>query len=161
MIEKRHFRNWNPELAYDFVRLQEGESLSAYQDSGGIWTIGVGHTGSEVVEGMLITERKSRELFVRDMKRTADKLAARIHAPVSSNQYVAILSLAFNVGAGSVAGSNLVRQLNAGNERGAAAEFTNGWNTVKINGVRKVIPGLTARRKRERALFEQGIEDVF
>ena len=161
MIEKRHFRNWNPELAYDFVRTQEGESLSAYKDSGGIWTIGVGHTGSEVVEGMLITERKSRELFARDMKRTADKLGARIHAPVSAKQYVAILSLAFNVGTGSVAGSNLVRQLNLGNERGAAAEFTNGWNTVKVNGVRKVIPGLTARRKRERALFEQGIEDVF
>jgi len=158
MSEKRPFLEHDPEIAFDFVKEQEGESLTAYKDSGGIWTIGIGHTGSEVVEGMLITERKSREYAIRDMTLTAKSLGRRIHQPVSEKQYIALLSLAFNVGVSSVSGSNLVKQLNNGNEWGAAAEFTNGWNTVKVNGVRKIVPGLTARRKRERTLFEQGIE---
>lgn len=54
----------------NFIVQEEGERLTAYQDSVGIWTIGVGHTGwvdaKPVSRGMAISKDKSREILQAD-----------------------------------------------------------------------------------------------
>jgi lysozyme len=53
-------------LAAALIRVFEGIRLTAYQDSGGVWTIGIGHTGPEVVAGLTITADQAAELFATD-----------------------------------------------------------------------------------------------
>ena len=47
-----------------FIRREEGERLTAYADIIGVWTIGVGHTGTvdgkPVAKGMVISSDKSQ-----------------------------------------------------------------------------------------------------
>lgn len=46
----------------------EGLRLKAYQDSGGVWTIGWGHTGPEVVEGLIWTREQCVEALKCDLE---------------------------------------------------------------------------------------------
>ena len=46
--------------------------LTAYKDTRGIWTIGYGHTGTDVKEGTKITEAQANELLKSDSKIAAD-----------------------------------------------------------------------------------------
>lgn len=57
------------EKGINFLIQEEGEVLKAYKCAAGVWTIGVGHTGADVKEGMLITKEKSRELLKFDLRR--------------------------------------------------------------------------------------------
>ena len=43
------------QIAFDFIRRHEGLRLSAYKCTGGVSTIGYGHTGADVLPGMTIT----------------------------------------------------------------------------------------------------------
>jgi hypothetical protein len=68
--------------------------------------------------------------------------------PVTSNQFSALVSLAYNVGIGALRGSTLLRLLNARDYAGAANQFPR-WN----RGGGRVLPGLVKRRAAERDLF--------
>ena len=57
----------NPKiLAAALIRVFEGIRLTAYQDSGGVWTVGFGHTGPEVVQGYTVTADQAAELLAKD-----------------------------------------------------------------------------------------------
>jgi lysozyme len=92
-----------PGIAYDFVRDAEAERLTSYLDSGGVWTIGIGHTGPEVVKGLTITKRQSEIYLKEDMGIAARKLNARVNASViaelTDHQYAALISFVLNLGA--------------------------------------------------------------
>lgn len=45
----------------------EGLRLTAYQDTGGIWTIGFGHVGPEVHEGLVWTLQQAVDAFNEDI----------------------------------------------------------------------------------------------
>ena len=45
-----------------FIRTKEELRLKAYQDEAGVWTIGYGHTGPDVHEGLEITVDQARLL---------------------------------------------------------------------------------------------------
>ncbi len=45
----------------------EGLELKAYQDSVGVWTIGYGHTGTDVKPGLVITEAQASVLLAADV----------------------------------------------------------------------------------------------
>jgi len=55
-----------PELAANLIAVFEGCRLAAYQDTGGVWTIGIGHTGPDVTAGMTITQDQAQALFEQD-----------------------------------------------------------------------------------------------
>ena len=59
------------ENGLSFIRREEGERLMAYADVIGVWTIGVGHTGTvdgiSITKGMTITAEKSRVLMIADV----------------------------------------------------------------------------------------------
>jgi lysozyme len=147
------FGSYDPAIAVDFVRHWEGERLTAYQDSVGVLTIGVGHTGPDVHAGMKITRKKSAELLANDLARTAGALAPFVNVPISQGQYIALLSLSFNIGSLPRKAPTLMRKLNTKDYAGAAEEFL---DINRAGG--KVLAGLTRRRRAEHDLFLEGME---
>ncbi len=141
------------------IAQREGNKLTAYVDSVGVLTIGVGHTSSagapKVTKGMKITAAESDAILSRDLATFERAVEGTVKVPVNQSQFDALVSLAFNIGGGAFAKSSLVRKLNAGDTRGAADAFLS-WNKGKVNGKLVEIKGLTTRRKAERAQFLSG-----
>lgn len=140
--------SYDPAMASDFVKQFEGRELKAYRCSADRLTIGYGHTKG-VQEGDEISPAEAEQLLVEDLTAIADDLNRLVNVPVSEGQYVALLSLAFNVGASAVKKSTLLFHLNHGRYDEAAEEFDK-W--VYAGG--KVSEGLKRRRAAERELFE-------
>lgn len=130
------------------IRECEGFRSDAYRDAVGVWTIGYGHTGG-VRAGDRITPEQGESLLRADAGCAADAVARATVVPLTQGQFDALVSLTFNLGAPALEGSTLLRKLNAGDVAGAAAEFPK-W----CHAGNAVLPGLVARRARERALFE-------
>lgn len=127
----------------------EGLRLDAYQDSVGVWTIGFGHTPA--VPGSSITEDEADGLMASDLARfehSVNSFCANVET--TQNQFDAMVSFAYNLGASALGGSTLLRKHKAGDYDGAADEFLR-WN--KAGG--QVLSGLTRRREAERALYLQ------
>lgn len=123
--------------------LREGLKLKAYKDTKGIWTVGVGHTGPEVVEGLVITKEKAHELFQKDVAWAEDAVNL-VKVPLTQNQFDALVSFVFNIGTGAWKRSTMLKMLNAGDYVGAVKQFD-----------RWVIPKeITSRRMSEKAQFQ-------
>ncbi|MGA2369117.1 MAG: lysozyme [Candidatus Korobacteraceae bacterium] len=127
----------------------EGLRLTAYQDSIGKWTIGDGHTGPDVQPGLTITQEKASALLLQDVASAVAAVNRLVTVPLTQNQFDALVDFTFNEGSGNLARSTLLRELNAGNTAGAAAQFLM-W--VYARGVQ--LPGLLKRRQAEAALFQ-------
>jgi len=127
----------------------EGLRLTAYQDSVGVWTIGYGHTGPDVYPGLTITQEQASALLLQDVATAVATVNRLVTVPLTQNQFDALVDFVFNVGSGNFASSTLLRELNAGNTAGAAAQFLV-W--VYAGGVQ--VPGLLRRRQAEQALFQ-------
>lgn len=143
------FGEYAPECAMDFIEAWEGCELVAYKCPAGIWTIGVGHI-QDVTEHDEITHEQARELLRQDIEEVKRELAPFVNVHVTEGQYVALVSLAFNVGASYVVHNcpRLMRALNAGDVEQAAHQFL---DITKAGG--KELPGLVRRRKSEAKLF--------
>ena len=91
-----------PDAAIDIVTRWEGLKLKAYLCPAGVWTIGYGSTGPDVVKGLTITKAQAITLLRADLEIAADRIFARIGSVVtalSDNQYAALISFVFNLGA--------------------------------------------------------------
>ena len=141
------FSVWSPELAADFIEEFEGRRLKAYKCSAGKWTIGVGHT-KDVKEGDIITNEEATRLFHLDLHSHARGLAPAIKVPVTKNQFIALLSLAFNIGVTNAKNSDAVAYLNKQEYQNSADAFLN-WR--RAGG--KISNELVRRRNAERKLF--------
>jgi len=134
------------------IARREGNKLKAYKDSVGVLTIGVGHTSAagppKVVSGMTITAQESDDILSRDLALFEKAVSSAVKVPLKQNEFDALVSLAFNIGAGAFSKSTLVKKLNAGDRAGAADQFLV-WN--KAGG--KVLKGLASRRADERKQF--------
>lgn len=132
----------------------EGLRLRAYQDTGGIWTIGFGntknpYTGEKVKQGDVISRQTAIDWLKEDIRIRVGAIKKLIKVPVNDNQLAALTSLAYNIGLGAFQRSTLLRLLN---EKAPLTEVANQflrWNKVKGKEVR----GLTNRRIEERKLF--------
>lgn len=124
----------------------EGLKLRAYQDTGGVWTIGYGHTRN-VGPGQVITQEYATTLLNADIQ--AAMVVVNQHClPCTQGQFDALTDFVFNVGAVQFLSSHLFTYHKTGQYDKAADEFPK-WKYD--NG--KVIPGLVARRAKERALY--------
>ena len=138
------------ERGIKFLIQEEGERLKAYKCAAGVWTIGVGHTGPDVKEGMIITKEKSRELLKADLNRFEKAVNTYIKVPLEQHQFDALVSLAFNIGVGNFSKSTLVKKINA-NATIEEIEFQ--FKQWKLAGGK---PILLPRRKREAGLYRGG-----
>jgi lysozyme len=134
------------------IRNAEGDKLTAYKCPAGILTIGVGHTGRDVRPGQTITQAQSDALLVADLAKFEAAVTRLVKVPLTQNQFDALVSFTFNLGAGALGASTLLKKLNAGDYVGAAVQFT-AWDKARVSGVLRALPGLTKRRAAEAALF--------
>ena len=90
----------------DLLKRFEGCRLEAYPDpgSGGApWTIGYGHTGAEVVPGLVITQAQAEAWLRADLAQSQRALETLLAGVVlNQGQWEALLSFCFNVGAGAL-----------------------------------------------------------
>ena len=146
-MKLKNLGTYEPALASGFISQFEGCSLAAYKCPAGVLTIGYGHTKG-VSEGDTCTQEQADAWLIDDVKETQTLLAHYVNVPVSEGEFVALVSLAFNVGVGALMKSKLLRKLNSGDREGAAEEFL---DFDLANGKR--VAGLTRRRKAEHDLF--------
>lgn len=127
--------------------------LKAYIDAVGILTIGWGHTGRDVVPGLVWSQSQADQVFEDDTTSRSKVLAIYLDkVPTSDQQFSAMLSLMYNIGNNALRNSTVLRLHKAGNYKGAAAAFLM-WNKGTVDGKKVVLDGLTARRKEEKALY--------
>ena len=140
------------ERGLNLTKAFEGFILEAYQDQGGVWTIGYGHTRG-VKAGDSITQLQADALLAGDVQEAVQAVHRLVHAPLSQNQFDALVDLQFNAGAITYRNPNgepsgILQRLNAGDMEGAAREFQR-WNKIGTVPNR----GLTRRRLAEAQLF--------
>lgn len=134
------------ELVKSFERLV----LVGFQVKGDVPTIGFGHTSSagapRVRVGMTITEQQAYDILETDISTFAAQIRDRIKVDVNADQFGAVVSLAYNVGAGRI--PTLLNRINRGDFAGAAEAFL-----LYNRFAGAVSNGLVRRRKAERYLF--------
>ncbi len=128
------------------IEESEGLRLEAY-NLGGQWLIGYGHSRTAEA-GMTITEEQAEQLLREDVREYEDAVRRMVLVPVNENQFSAMVSLAYNMGSGGFSRSTVLAALNEGDYDQAADNFRN-----HNRGGGEVIPHLTDRREKERALF--------
>lgn len=139
------------EAGKDIIKEFEGLRVLAYVCPAGVVTIGYGTTkiaGAPVKIGMKITSEEAEQLLEEDLKTFENAVNQSVTVELTQNQFDALVSFVYNVGAGNFRKSTLLKRVNAGKFAEAADEFLK-WN--KAGG--KVLAGLTRRRNAERNLF--------
>jgi|SRR5690606_29338514 len=130
-----------------FIKTFEDIRLVAYQDQGGVWTIGWGTT-KDVKPGMKIDRVTAEEWFERDLYKFEKAVNDLIRVPLEWYQFDALVSFTYNVGVEALRASTLRRLLNNRNYIGAAEQFSS-WVYIK----KKVSNGLVRRRALESKYF--------
>ena len=132
----------------------EGLRLTSYLCSAGVPTIGYGATyyadGSKVKLGQTITKEQATQLLKDHLKDFEGSVTGLLNTTkVNANQFDALVSFCYNLGAGNLAKSQLLRFVKANpNDPKIAAEFAK-W--TRAGGV--VVTGLVRRRKKEAQLY--------
>ena len=85
------------EVAAALIRVFEGLRLTAYRDSGGVWTIGYGHTGLDVKPGLVITQAQAESYLQQD----AEKLFQTVEG-YGTLAAAALVSFGYNCGLGAL-----------------------------------------------------------
>ncbi|PKB86806.1 glycoside hydrolase [Ewingella americana] len=121
----------------------EGCRLNPYQDCGGVWTSGIGHTAG-VKPAQAITEHIAAQNLIGDVLMTERAVDKCMRVAMPQPVYDAVVSFAFNVGTGAACRSTLAFFINKG-EWAKACQQLPRW--VFINGVKS--DGLINRRSAE------------
>ena len=134
------------------VKHYEGLYLHAYRCPAGVMTIGWGHTGKDVTMGEVITTERAEALLEKDLAGAAADVDRLVVVPLAQEEFDALVSFTFNLGAGALAGSALLRDLNQG-EYGAVSDQLLRWDHCKG----QVLEGLLLRRQAEAKLWKDGM----
>ena len=146
----------NDDLTYDIEGMQlteEEESLRlvAYPDPGtgsDPWTIGYGHTGDDVQEGLVIDRQIAENLLRHDVREAEVAVKRLVTIALVQNQYDALVDFTFNCGAKNLEKSTLLKLINEGDFETADKEFAK-W----VKGGGHILKGLVKRRYAEAKLF--------
>ncbi len=139
------------EQGLKLIKEAEGFRAKAYQDTGGIWTVGYGTTridGRPVNKTDVVDEGKATTLLKTDVASACEAVKRLVTVPINQNQFDALVDFVYNLGAGSLQKSTLLKKLNQKDYVGASNEFPK-W--VFDNGV--VVKGLVIRRGKDKFLF--------
>lgn len=130
----------------DFITREEGYRLKAYQDSKGLWTIGVGHLikpSEKHLIDTILTGDQVKQLLKDDLKWCSEAVESSVRVPLTQNQFDALYSLCFNIGETNFKKSTVLKKVNENDLQGAADAILM-WNKPDA---------LIKRRKRERDMF--------
>jgi lysozyme len=136
------------ENAYSLIKNFEGLGKMAYKCPAGRWTIGYGHTGADVTEGMTITEEEADAFLRADVTKCVAALNELIIQPINQNQFDSLVSWVYNLGGTNLRNSTMLKEINQGHYLKAALEMER-WN--KVN--EQPLAGLIRRRQAEVRLY--------
>lgn len=140
-----------PAAAVELIASSEGCRLKAYRCPAGVWTCGWGETvGVSPVTAWTQAEADAR--LLESLTGLSLKVIAVCTREPAPNELGAMCSLAYNIGMGAFAKSTVLRAHNAGDSQAAARAFSL-WDKATVRGVLQALPGLTARRMAEAALY--------
>jgi lysozyme len=108
----------------------ESLRLSAYPDpatGGKPWTIGYGHTGSDVYPGLVISQTRAEQLLDTDIAKAEVEVNKYSHN-LTQGQFDCLVDMVFNMGSGFIRPDNI---------KGDFDDFIASGNTVEM---RKRIP---------------------
>lgn len=145
-------RNINQE-GLDLICKFEGFSPNIYICPAGYPTIGYGHVVKEYERKKLkngISEATALQLLQVDAQIAQQAVLRFITAPLTDNQFNALVSFTYNLGAGALQRSTLRRKVNAHEHEDVPQEFKK-WVWA---GGRK-LEGLIKRRNFEAAIYSQ------
>lgn len=132
-----------------FVGSAEGVRQNAYPDPatrGAPWTICYGETAG-VKPGDHRTMEQCKAGLIAGLDHYADDVEKCIRQPMTDGEFVAYVSLAWNIGPSKFCRSSVARLKNAGKPKEACDAI------LRFNRAAGVVfPGLTLRRTRERAM---------
>lgn len=141
----------------DLIKSFEGCSLVSYQDSKGIWTIGFGATGSNIVPGLTWSQGQADAALystIADISKRmlykvpTDHSATFCQDDMTQGQLDALTCFAYNVGLGGLENSTLFKLYLNGSLLEAANEFEKWDHAGNV-----LSAGLLRRRLAEKALF--------
>lgn len=134
----------------DLIKRFEKCKLTAYHlDGEKYWTIGWGHNGSDVKQGMVISQARADQLLKADLE-AFERSVNNLTFNLNQNQFDALVSFTYNCGPGRL--KTLVAGKNLADIPDAMLKYNH------YNG--KEHSGLTTRRKAERELFLKPIVSV-
>jgi lysozyme len=131
------------------LKHSEGFRATIYRDVAGLATIGYGHRLSpgETFPNS-IKQAQAEALLSADVTTAEQAVLRLVKVPLTQGQFDALVDFVFNLGAGRLAGSTLLKDLNAGDSDAAGAQLLL-WDH---SGAQE-IAGLKARREAELRLF--------
>lgn len=132
----------------NLIKRFEGLRLVAYKavSTEKYWTIGYGHYGSDVKEGMTISQEQADE-YLRSDVQTAVNAVNNTSLTLNQNQFDALVSFTYNCGKGNL--TRLIKNRTLSQISDAILLYN------KSGG--KVLKGLVTRRNAEKSLFDTGI----
>ena len=134
-----------------FIGHFEGLRLTAYLCPANVPTIGYGHTKGVTKSDVgvrKITEAEADDLLGQDLTEFESQINKMVKVSLNQDQFDALCSFTFNLGAGALQSSTLLKQINAGNFDDVPTQLLR-W--VRGGGV--VLPGLVTRRTAEGKLW--------
>lgn len=144
----------------NLIKHHEGLRLTAYKCPAGRWTVGYGHTRT-AHEGMRITEEQAENLLARDISIAERCVIANVTSRINQPMFDALVSFVFNFGCERFKTSTLLRFLNEEQYHKAAEQFSRWVNARNPKtGKLEPLPGLVARRAKERQMFEKGMLEI-
>ena len=135
----------------ELIKKFEGLRLRSYVDVVGVLTVGYGHTGPDVVSGMVISEEEAEAFLLKDVRSFETAVSNNTKVKLNQNEYDALVSFTYNVGSNAFKNSTLLRLLNNGSPKEEVADEFGRWVKGGADGAE--IPGLVRRRADEKKLF--------
>jgi len=131
------------------LKKSEGFSSRVYLDVAGFLTIGYGHRllhPDSFPNG--IDEEKAANLLLCDVRDAEQAVKRLVKVPLTQGQYDALVDFTFNLGAGRLGGSSLLKELNAGRYDSACEKLLL-WDHSGLTE----LAALKARREAEAELW--------
>lgn len=136
-------------VGIELIKKFEGCRLNAYKPVPWeqYYTIGWGHYGADVYEGMTITQQQADNMLINDLKRYVEAVK---NAPLgfrpTQNQFDALVSFCYNLGTGIME-----------DFRGMTATQVSNEIPLYNKAGGQVLEGLVRRRKEEKELFDKDL----
>lgn len=138
----------------DLIKHFEGLRTEAYYCTGNKRTIGYGHLIGDYIS--TCTVQQAEEWLVDDVKSSERAVKSLVGVRLAQNQFDALVSFVFNLGAFNFKKSTLLKRINSGSHEDVPFQLSR-WN--KSGRPLKVTSGLTRRRKAEGVMYGTGEVD--
>ena len=138
------------------IKSFEGCELSAFQDVAGVWTIGYGTTGPGIVEGLTWTQEQADAALIDRANQAGQAVTLLVTVPLTQSRFDALTDFVYNLGAGSLQTSTLLRLLNQGQYTAVPPQLYRDVDGVQAGWIYadgQIQPGLIRRRQAEQALW--------